>query len=267
MVVSIVIGLFLAAVHTAAHQRRQDLKREPSSKFDTAPERLRAQFAAATREYKDSLEKLAALYEEDTKRTEARAAKMKQLCSEGLITRREIAPAEEAAALAREKLAEVQAQLKYADVQLAEALVEVEIEESPPKLTPDLPRRSREIVHTTAYIRYSGGRTWSLSEVGTIKQFFVLRFGHPLPIDVFGQSPLHDRWHYDHRNAMDIGLNPSSSEGRALMDYLRSNGIPFTAFHFAIPGVATGPHIHIGLPSHRIAPRWVAANAGNILGQ
>ena len=48
------------------------------------------------------------------------------------------------------------------------------------------------------------------------------------------------------------------------MEYLRANGIPFIAFHFAVPGKATGPHIHIGLPSHRIAPKWIAANAGNI---
>jgi hypothetical protein len=54
---------------------------------------------------------------------------------------------------------------------------------------------------------------------------------------------------------MDIPLCPDSAEGRALMEYLRANGVPFTAFHHAIPGSATGPHIHVGLPSHRIAPR------------
>ena len=56
------------------------------------------------------------------------------------------------------------------------------------------------------------------------------------------------------------GLILIASKGEALMEYLRANGIPFTAFHFAIPGVATGPHIHVGLPSHRItatvASRW-----------
>jgi hypothetical protein len=88
-----------------------------------------------------------------------------------------------------------------------------------------------------------------------------------LPIGAFGQSALHDRWGYDHRNAMDVGVNPDSNEGQVLMEYLRANGIPFTAFHFAVPGVATGPHIHIGLPSHRIAPRWVAANSGNLSGR
>jgi len=262
--VSIILGLFFVAAPSAAQQRRQDMKREPAPKLDTEANRLRGQFADATREYKGSLEKLAALYEEDAKRMEARVAKMKELCSQGLITRREIGPAEQAAALARERLAGLQAQLKSAEVQLAEALVEVEAEESAPKLMPGLPRRSGNgIVHTTAYLRYSGGRTWALSEVGAIKQFFVMRFGRPLPIHVFGQSPLHDRWRYDHRNAMDIGLNPNSPEGQALMEYLRANGIPFTAFQFAIPGVATGPHIHVGLPSHRIGSTWLAANPTN----
>jgi hypothetical protein len=36
------------------------------------------------------------------------------------------------------------------------------------------------------------------------------------------------------------------------MDYLRTNGIPFLSFRSAIPGVATGAHIHIGYPSHRM---------------
>ena len=42
-----------------------------------------------------------------------------------------------------------------------------------------------------------------------------------------------------------------SLEGRALLDYLQRNGIPYLAFRSAIPGTATGPHIHIGRPSHR----------------
>jgi hypothetical protein len=161
---------------------------------------------------------------------------------------------EDAAAHARDKYVDEQAQLKGADVQLAEALIEVEGDENAPKLrVSPAPRAVGGLVHTTAYIRYGGGRPWSLSDAGAIKQFFMLKFGSPLPIHVFGQSALHDRWGYDHRNAMDIGLSPDSVEGESLMEYLRSNGVPFTAFHFAIPGVATGPHIHIGLPSHRIA--------------
>ena len=252
--------LFLAAAPARGQQKIQGRDETPS-KSESEPTRLRTQLAEATREYKANLEKLVAIYEADAKQAEGRLQKMKELCAQRLITRREMETSEEAAARARDKYVDAQAQLKGADVQLAEALIEVEAEETAPKLrVSPAPRAVGGLVHTTAYIRYGGGRAWSLSDAGAIKQFFMLRFGRPLPIHVFGQSPLHDRWGYDHRNAMDIGLNPDSTEGQALMEYLRANGIPFTAFHFAIPGVATGPHIHVGLPSHRItavvASKW-----------
>src|SRR6266446_6948651 len=48
-----------------------------------------------------------------------------------------------------------------------------------------------------------------------------------------------------------VSLHPDGAEGQALLNFLRSNGIPFLAFRAAIPGTATGPHIHIGRPSHR----------------
>jgi hypothetical protein len=232
-------------------QQRTGIKSQ--AKPESESTRLRTQLADATREYKASLEKLVAIYETDAKQAEGRLPKMKELCAQGLITRRELETSEDAAARATEKYVDAQSQLKGADVQLAEALIEVDAEETTPKLrVSPSPRAVGGLVHTTAYIRYGGGRAWSLSEAGAIKQFFMMRFGRALPIHVFGQSPLHDRWGLDHHNAMDIGLNPDSTEGQALVEYLRANGVPFTAFHFAIPGVATGPHIHVGLPSHRI---------------
>jgi hypothetical protein len=257
---ALALWLLFAAAPASGQQQVQGRDETPS-KPKSEPARLRTQLAEATRDYKANLERLVAIYEADAKQAEERLQKMKELCAQGLITRREMEASEDATASARDKVVDARAQLKGADVQLAEALVEVEAEETAPKLRVNpAPRVVGGLVHTTAYIRYGGGRAWSLSEAGAIKQFFMLRFGRPLPIDVFGQSPLHDRWGYDHRNAMDIGLNPDGTEGQALMEYLRANGIPFTAFHFAIPGVATGPHIHVGLPSHRItatvASKW-----------
>jgi hypothetical protein len=253
------VAFVLSGGDTPSQAQQRVIKSQ--AKPESEPARLRDQLSQASREYKASLGQLLSLYEADAKRNEERLSKIKELFGQGVITRGDMKTAEDDAARAREKVAEAQAQLKGADAQLAEALVETETEESAPKarVTP-APRIVGGLIHTTAYIRYGGGRTWSLSEAGAIKQFFMLRFGHPLPIHVFGQSPLHDRWGYDHRNAMDIGLNPDSTEGQALVEYLRANGIPFTAFHFAIPGVATGPHIHVGLPSHRItatvASKW-----------
>jgi hypothetical protein len=233
-----------------------------------AQQRLDAQLERATTEYKSNLEQLVTLYEAESRRSEERVTKMRELLAQGLITRREVDTLEEAAAQTREKVAEAQAQLKSVDMAVAEVLVEAEADNSVRKPRPSsAPRAVNTLVRTTAYIRYGGAGAWTISDAAGIKQFFIRRFGRALPIGAFGQSALHDRWGYDHRNAMDVGVNPDSNEGQALMEYLRANGIPFTAFHFAVPGVATGPHIHIGLPSHRIAPRWVAANSGNLSGR
>ena len=230
-----------------------------------AQQRLDAQLQRATTEYKSNLEQLLTLYEDESKRSDAQLMKVKELLAQGLVTRSELETAEDSVTRTLEKVTETQAQLKSADRLIAEALVEAETEEPTRKLRPSsVPRALNRLVRTTAYIRYGGAGAWSLADAAGIQQFFTRRFGRALPIGAFGQSALHNRWGYDHRNAMDIGVNPDSNEGQALMGYLRANGIPFTAFHFAVPGKATGPHIHIGLPSHRIASRWLGANAGNI---
>ena len=100
-----------------------------------------------------------------------------------------------------------------------------------------------------------GNGKWKLSDAGKVDDFFVGKFKKPLPLSAFGQSDLHTRWGWDHRNGMDVGLHPDSVEGRALIEFLRNESIPFLAFRGAVPGVATGPHIHIGNRSPRIPSR------------
>jgi hypothetical protein len=102
-------------------------------------------------------------------------------------------------------------------------------------------------------LRYNGLSGWSLANLGNVQAFFAGKFGHALPTSAVGQSSTHNRLGYDHRNAVDVALHPDSSEGQALINYLQAQGIPFLAFRGAIPGVATGPHIHIGSPSHRLS--------------
>ena len=92
---------------------------------------------------------------------------------------------------------------------------------------------------------------WSLAEASKVEKFFVSKFKRPLPLTAFGQSDLHTRWGLDHRNGMDVGLHPDSAEGRALVEFLRAESIPFLVFRGPVPGVATGPHIHIGNRSSR----------------
>ena len=92
---------------------------------------------------------------------------------------------------------------------------------------------------------------WRSAEAGKVKTFFLTKFNKPLPLSAFGQSDLHTRWGLDHRNSMDVNLHPDSVEGRALIAYLRAEAIPFLVFRAPIPGVATGPHIHVGYRSSR----------------
>jgi hypothetical protein len=221
--------------------------------------RLREQLVRATKEYKSSLEQLLKLYEVEVKRVDERVVKTKELYEAGLVSKRELERDEGEAATARAKAKAVAGQLKNADVQIAETLVEAETEETASKAlakaNKTAPRARGGLITTTGYIRYGGARAWSLNEAGAVMQFYTRSFGRQLPVSSFGQSPVHDRWGFDHHNAMDVGVSPDSAEGRALMEYLRTSGIPFTAFRFAIPGTATGPHIHVGRPSHRIAPR------------
>jgi hypothetical protein len=92
---------------------------------------------------------------------------------------------------------------------------------------------------------------WTLADASRVRDFFFAKFNKPLPVAAFGQSDLHTRWGLDHRNGMDVNLHPDSAEGRALVEYLRAESIPFLVFRGPIPGVATGPHIHVGNRSPR----------------
>ena len=96
-----------------------------------------------------------------------------------------------------------------------------------------------------------GNGRWRLADAGKVKEFFAAKFNRPLPLSAFGQSDLHTRWGLDHRNGMDVNLHPDSVEGRALIEFLRAESIPFLVFRGPVPGVATGPHIHVGNRSPR----------------
>lgn len=107
-------------------------------------------------------------------------------------------------------------------------------------------------------IKYSAD--WSLDKAEKIKGFFLKKFGHDLPVSAMGQTETHDKLGFDHHEAMDVALNPDSREGRTLIGFLRQAKIPFIAFRRRVEGSATGPHIHIGNPSHRLEIAQAAAS-------
>jgi F0F1-type ATP synthase membrane subunit b/b' len=210
--------------------------------------RLREEFVKATNEYKANLEKLRASYEKSVRKAEERLIQSKELFAQGLISRNDVDAGERAVAEAKGKVTEVNQRMATADTQIAETLLEAETEK---KLAKSRPIRKGGMISNASFIRYNGGTAWLLTDAWKVQRFFLEAFKKPLPIAVFGQGSIHDRWRLDHRNAMDVSLHPDGPEGQALLNFLRNNGIPFLAFREAIPGTATGPHVHIGRPSHR----------------
>jgi hypothetical protein len=240
----------LMTIAPIVYSQKKTARAAKSTPTQTASElsKLRDEYVKATDEYKASLRKLLALYQESVRKAEARRDKLQSLFAQGLISKHDLEDSERAVTDAGLKVSEVLQQIASADTQIAQMLVEVEGEKELAKLGPI---RRGSLVRTTSFIRYSGVGHWLLSQAAAIEVFFQQTFKRPLPIAVFGQGAIHNQWRLDHHNAMDISLNPDGSEGQALINFLQSNGIPFSAFRTAIPGVATGPHIHIGMPSHR----------------
>jgi hypothetical protein len=210
--------------------------------------RLREDFVKATKDYKTSLEKLRASYDKDVRKAEDELIKSRELFAAGLISRNAVEAGEAQVAQAKGKIAEVDRRMTNADSQIADTLLEAEAET---KLAKSRPMAKGSIMRTSSFVRYNGAAIWNLSDAWKVQRFFLDAFKKPLPIAVLGQGAIHDRWHLDHHNAMDVSLYPDSPEGQALLGFLRANGIPYLAFREAIPGTATGPHIHIGRPSHR----------------
>jgi hypothetical protein len=100
-----------------------------------------------------------------------------------------------------------------------------------------------------AMIRYDGNGVFGLGDLPTISSEFEKRFHHALPVSALGQTLVHQSMGLDHRNRVDVALNPDQPEGVWLRGFLESLRVPYLAFRSAVAGAATAPHIHIGTGS------------------
>jgi len=239
--------LSIALCVDVAAQRKTKKKPAPA-KPPSELTKLREEYIKATNEYKASLGKLLPFYENEVKRAEEKLELSKKLLAEGLIAKAQVEENERALAVAKQKVAETNRAVTSADEQIAAVLVESAAND---EIAKNLRLAKQSLFRTAAFTRYTGAGGWNLGDAWKVQRFFSDSFNKQLPIAVFGQGAIHDRWRLDHRNAMDIQLHPDGVEGRALLNFLQKNGIPYLAFRAAIPGTATGPHIHIGRPSHR----------------
>jgi hypothetical protein len=111
--------------------------------------------------------------------------------------------------------------------------------------------------------------SWSVADINKIKDFYRTKTGRDLPVRNQGQGNIHNSQGWDHRNAADVALNPTTPEGQELLNYLRQNNIPFNAFGGPARSktgkvASTGPHIHVGLPSSSTKQRYAI---GTTLGE
>jgi hypothetical protein len=185
------------------------------------------------------------LAEEELSQSESKAEKFRQLFTKGLVSRRELETAEQELGLA---------QAKHQAARDVEAAASELVERTRDYLekTIEQEKRLQDIDLNVARVSRAYGRgAWTLGELSALFRDFKQQFNSDIPITAYGQTSLHDRLGLNHQGRVDIGLHPDSDQGKWVIEYLNSRGIPYIAFTAQVPGSATGAHIHIGLPSAR----------------
>lgn len=245
-----VLGLFLSlpADGQSQEQRRPSVPRSAPPRKVNAPDaelaRLRAEVIEKMKESRVNAEKLLALHEEEQNKLTIRYQQRRELYRQGLISRAELNQVERALAEAMVRVQQDKQWITESDIAITEASMRDELLRLPNLAVGGYSE-------TGTLLRFNGGASWSLADASKIEKFFAQTFGRALPISAYGQTATHDRLRFDHRDAIDVALHPDSNEGRSLLAHLRQAGIPFIAFRNAVPGAATGAHIHIGNPSVR----------------
>jgi hypothetical protein len=103
--------------------------------------------------------------------------------------------------------------------------------------------------------RYNGSSTFTAANLREMEQSFFKQFGKILPVSTRGDSAVHRALGFDHRGRFDLAVSPSQPEGIWARRYLIGKNFSFFAFRTAVPGMATGAHIHIGPGSAHRAPQ------------
>ena len=173
-------------------------------------------------------------------RVEKRAGDIRTLVDEGIYARSALQPLldEREDRQATLRLAEARARIFHELLDMARAEAAVA---ATPVTDEPLP----------VVFRFDGNGVFNDLRFRRLQALFEKQFSRPLPISAYGDTSLHRALGYDHRGRVDLALNPDTPEGAWLIQCLEKEQIPFFAFRAAVAGAATGPHIHLGLPSLR----------------
>ncbi len=100
--------------------------------------------------------------------------------------------------------------------------------------------------------RYDGGGFLTPGDLARLEVAYETKFAKPLPVSANGETALHRSLGFDHRYRVDVAVHPDEPEGVWLRKYLVETNVSFLAFRHAVPGKATGAHVHVGPQSVRI---------------
>jgi hypothetical protein len=147
-------------------------------------------------------------------------------------------------------LARKEADLAESRANLVRELTEMaQAEESLATKLAEAPAEAHQIAD-----RYDGDGVFTAGTLARVEMAFARQFGKPLPVSAMGETAVHRALGFDHRGRVDVAVQPDLPEGIWLRAYLTEYRIPYFAFRQAVPGKATGAHIHIGPMSTRLVP-------------
>lgn len=175
-------------------------------------------------------------------RAQSRVDELKPLIEQGIMARTELTPHLEELDFRRRTLSLAQSRAEFLERLTEMARMEQSIEQEP-----EVPAGPRPLVE-----RYLGSGQFSRLEFKRVVLAYEKEFGKSIPVSADGETSLHKALGFDHRGRVDVAVSPDTPEGLWLVEFLKSANIPFYAIRGAVPGRATGAHIHIGPPSLRI---------------
>lgn len=167
---------------------------------------------------------------------------MRRLVNEGVASQLQLTPVLEDLDTARKEYDLAESRARFVKQMAEEARAEEALEASLNQSPEDAPALAD---------RYDGDGAFSMVAFSKVESEFSKHFGKPLPVSAMGDTAVHRSMGFDHRGRVDVAINPDQPEGHWLLEFLVQNHIPYFAFRHAVPGKATGAHIHIGPMSTR----------------
>jgi hypothetical protein len=175
-------------------------------------------------------------------RQKQKLEQQERLVEAGVIARGELVPLREELESRR-----LTVELAHSRARLLDEIAEMARREEAAEVAKATPQANDPVME-----HFEGDGHFSAVDLMGLQSAFQKKFHKPLPISANGETSVHRALGFDHRGRVDVAINPDQAEGLWLRAYLESNDIPYYAFRTAVPGKATGAHIHIGPGSVRL---------------